>query len=518
MVNAPHRSAPNPANRPDRSNERPVDRIVHRLRDDVGCDRFERYFNQAKLEFHKGKLDVTVPTGFAAELLDRRFGQSIRRAITESSNEGGEPVQLSFHVDQSAFEAASRVESHVRQAAQTAEGDVPVAPKPRWHQSSGDRSRPRRNLNPMRHRLDDFILGESNRLAYTASVRLTQTDCPRRFSPLFIHGTCGVGKTHLLQGLATQFAEANPQATVRCITAETFTNEFINAIRENKLASFRKAYRGVDLLCIDDVHFLANKDATQKELLHTFDAIDLDGARVAMASDGHPRQIRQLSQGLVSRFMAGMVVELAQPEPALCGKLMTRIAARRGLALEPEASDLLAGQCRRRSLAQDLSVRDIEGMLTSVEAVRKLLPDLHSNSGKIGVALIRQALNLSNGSPSVRGRPAKPIKVSQIAAAACQWLQVDMEDLTGRSRHKRVVMARSLTAHLSRTMTTMSFPEIARAMGRPNHSTIVTACKRFQGQIDADQPVDLGPEFQGMTVKDLCEQVATELQRGARTG
>src|SRR5262249_7964579 len=155
---------------------------------------------------------------------------------------------------------------------------------------------------------------------------------------------CGLGKTHLLQGVARRLQEVRPSAVVRYTTGEAFTNEYIAAVRagSGKCEQFRRAYRGVGLLCIDDVHFLANKQATQGELLHTFDAIDLSGARVALASDEHPRMVRSFSEALVSRFMSGAVVKLDFPERELRERMILAIAGRRGHTIDPAGVRLLA--------------------------------------------------------------------------------------------------------------------------------------------------------------------------------
>jgi chromosomal replication initiator protein len=172
----------------------------------------------------------------------------------------------------------------------------------------------------LQHRLDDFVVGLSNRLAYAGATRMADEDGP--CAPLFVHGPSGVGKTHLLQGLAARFTERRPGAVVRYISAEAFTNEFITAVRAGKIDAFRKLYRKVDLLCIDDVHFFSNKDATQSELLFTLDAVGLEGSRLALASDEHPREIQKLSERLLSRFLAGAVVRVDTPDPALREKLV----------------------------------------------------------------------------------------------------------------------------------------------------------------------------------------------------
>ena len=491
-----------------------VQRILTRLRDDVGADRFARYFrDQARVGFDGARLDVTVPTGFVADLVGRRFGDSLRKAA-RAELPTDQQVEIKIRVDRSAFlePAGYAVLPELTPA-------TPVLPPMQPPLVLERRQRPGRGAapGPIRHRLEDYVVGESNRMAYSAAERLADPAGQRCFSPLFIHGGCGLGKTHLLQGIAARWREHAERSTVRYTTAEAFTNEYVQAVRAGRLDTFRKAYRGVNMLCIDDVQFLASKTATQGELLHTFDAIDLDGARVVLASDEHPRQIARLSAALVSRFMSGMVVRLDPPEPALRERIVTRMAERRGLRLDKAAIACLAAD-----FAPGSSVRDLEGALTRVEALARLLPELSADSSTIGVAHVRRALGaVDTGAGGVR-TPRRPMRIDLIRDEVCRFLRVEPSELMGKGRHKRVVLARSLIAHLARTLTTMSYPEIARALGRPNHSTIVTACKRVQEQMARNETPDLGadlsPELAGLTLIALADLLRNTLVRAAWGG
>lgn len=487
-----------------RSEAGAVDRIMARLSQRVGREGFARYFeHQTRVRCVQGRVDVVVPTGFLAELLVRKFRDSIASAAREALEVPG-PVEVTFSVDRAAFAQADS-----RRAA------IAPAPEPR----PAHRPAPAPAGAP-RYRLDDFIVGESNRLAFTAAERLTQPDCPASFTPLFIHGACGMGKTHLLQGIAQRFRERNPGAHVVCTPAEAFTNEYVTAVRTGRLDGFRKTYRGVALLCIDDVQFLSNKNATQGELLHTFDAIGLDGARIVLASDEHPRRVRALSAALVSRFMAGMIVRIDPPEPALREKIVKRLAERRGVRLDPAAASLIAARSGGSTKGLGGSVRDIEGVITRVEAMARLVPEL-APDGRIGLMLVRKALGIDEGGTPVSNRSRRPIRAEQIIEEVCRTLRVEQVELLGRGRHKRVVLARTLSAHLCRQMTTMSYPEVARALGRPNHSTVVTACKRISDQIGRDDPLTLSsetdgcPELAGLTVRTLADQVRDDILRAA---
>lgn len=498
-----------------------MSRFMTQLAERVGREAFAKYFeHQTRLRYSDGLLEVVVPTGFVAELIGRKFSSDLleaaRQELSLSPVHSDAAVELNFRVDADAFGNghAVAVGAPAPRVSPTA---APVRSIPRP-------PTPRVRVAPTpepRYRLEDFVVGESNRLAYTAAERIAQPDGPRPFSHLFIHGPCGLGKTHLLQGIAARFRERRPGAAVVYLTAESFTNSYISDVRSGRIEAFRRAYRDVDLLCLDDVQFFSSKTQTQTELLHTFDAIGLSGARVVLASDEHPRKVRKLSHSLVSRFMSGMVVKIDPPEPSLRERIVAGLAQRRGLKLAPAACALIAGRCA--GAGSGASVRDMEGALTRIEAIRTLAPSLGGEGpgGEIGLVLVRHALGIDEGAPPV-WRQRRPVRVDQIIEEVCRTLRVEHPELLGRGRHKRVVLARTLTAHLSRQMTTLSFPEIARAMGRPNHSTVVTACQRIGRQIERDEALDLGadaiPELAGLTVKALAEQLRDDISRSAAGG
>jgi chromosomal replication initiator protein len=370
-----------------------------------------------------------------------------------------------------------------------------------------------------RQTFDALVVGASNQMAVAAARSVARGET----GLVVLHGPCGLGKSHLLRAIAHEVVRTRPGAVVRCVSAEGFTNEFIQAVRANKVEAFRKAFRTCDLLCVDDVHFLASKEATQQELLHTLDAAAMSGTLVALACDEHPREVARFSERLVSRCMSGPVVRVEPPDAEMRGRLVRHIAARRGLALEDAAVALIADRGGHVGLRQlPASVRDLEGMVIQIEAVRTLLPELScdEDSGperRVGVVLVRKALGLTEGTPAARVA-RRPIQVSEIMDAVCACVGAEAREVMGKGRHQRIVLARSLVAHLSRRLTTMSFPEIARAMGRPNHSTIITAQKRLEREMAATDGGRLdwlhGPAG-GLTLRELVEELAMRIRRDA---
>jgi len=497
--------------------------IRARVSDALGSDRFDRYFGaQTVLRVDGMRLDVTVPSKFMADLIGRRFGQVLRTAVREVLAPGAEPAQgadgaLSFRVSTSTF-GRTPPAPEAEDGTALPRAPVPLAPRRATALTSGTRIR---SETDGRFSLETFLVGQSNRLAHAGAARVAEEDGPGALGRLFVQGNCGVGKTHLLRGIAARFKQRRPHARVRYTTGEEFTNEFIAAVRGNSLDAFRRSFRKVDLLCLDDAHFLSGKDKTQTELLHTFDAIDLDGARIVVASDEHPRDIRELSSQLVSRFMAAGVVSIDAPELELRERIARAAAQRRGLRFEDGAIRLLCERAGPRGGARP-SVRDLEGALTQVEALVRVsgVPGSAGIAPTVTVGTVRRALNLGeNGSPA---RTARPVPFQLMISEICRELGVAHEDFCGRGRHKRVVLARSMCAFLGRSLTTLSYPEMARMMGRPTHSTLIMACARVRDRLDDGKDTglhdELGPEAAGLTLRGLCDRLRAVVIRAAERG
>lgn len=497
--------------------------LADQLATNITADRYQRFFaGQARLRVVDGHiLEVVVPSRQVAELLDRRFAGNLR-AVADSVI--GRNALVRFVVIAPPINAAVDAASAAAANRNTRATEIAGAPVSNTTtpaaavsaRAAAPRTAETASRTPRQLLLKNFIVGHSNRLAYNAALQTAETSMATHLGPLFLHGSCGMGKTHLVQGIAARYRELNPNARVKCTTGEAFTNEFVAAIKTNKVEAFRAVYRRVDLLCIDDVHFVASKEATQAELLHTFDAIGLSGARIVLASDEHPREIERVSKSLISRFLSGLVARIDPPDMKLREELARAFALRRGLMLDDSAARLIAERSGVSAVpGVGGSVRELEGLLTQVEAAHRLLPNL-STGGTVGLATVRTALGINDGDGrTVRAK--RPVPMEAILHVVCRELRVDPGEFAGTGRHKRVVLARAVTVQLARELTTLSYPEIARAMRRPNHSTVITAHQRLTGQLEQSPDMDIstvcGPEFAGETLRGLCERLKGECVR-----
>lgn len=451
--------------------------IERRLAARIGAARYRMWFAEpARLRIDGSRLEVLAPSRFAADWIERNFREDLSSVAADV---GLAIVAVTVH------EAPGLVSPDAPAATPREVASLPAVRRdqPRWR------------------RLSDFVVGESNRIAFEAARRLAEDDLGG-IRGILLHGGCGVGKTHLLQGLCSRRRELHPQERIRYTTGEQFTNDYIQAVRGGSIEAFRAKVRKLDLLAIDDVHFLSNKGATQAEFLHTIDAIGLGGARIAIVTDAHPRALRSFSEALVSRMLAGMVVQVEAPDRNTREALVTRIAAERGIALEPAAARLIGD----RAIG---SVREIEGALARVAAAL-LLEDL---GGIATLSLVERALGV--GDAAVRGAPPR---IAAIVEATCEELGVNRDDLAATGRHRRVVLARGVVVHLAREMTTLSFPEIARHLGRNAHSSAHAAAKRVRDMLDRGE--ELPPDDRAAaarSVRELVETVRRGVERRTRS-
>jgi chromosomal replication initiator protein len=334
--------------------------------------------------------------------------------------------------------------------------------EPRHRDLLDSSARPR-----LRHELETFVVGQSNQLAYNTALYVAEFP-GAQYNPLFIHGGCGLGKTHLLQGLCKRFIQHHPTRRWTYLTGEEFTNEFLTALRANKIDSFRRKLRDLDLLVIDDVHFLGGKKATQEEFLHTFNAIQAMGRQVVIASDNHPKMIEEFGESVINRFVSGMVVRIDPPNFVTRCELLRSLSLRNGLCLGEEVVGWVA-----RRVTQN--VRELEGAVTRIAAHVKLTgrdPDVQMAQESLG-DLDRQLV--------------APVRPENILVSVCNYFGLENKDLMSGRRQRTISLARSVAMYLVRKTAKLSFPEIGMRMGKRNHSTVISACRRIERAVQRNE-------------------------------
>lgn len=476
--------------------------IAHTLMNRVGSDRFDRYFRDAaRLELEGETLTVRVDSPFYKDWLIARFAQPLLEAAREVT--GNPRLTLNWSAEPPSAADPSETPHNPAPTADDPQPRRAGRPAPQSRRAgAASRSLWRSGSNAsLRHRLDEFVVGPGNRIPLEAATRLADLRSDPGYRLLFIHGRCGVGKTHLLQGIAQRVAESSSHDKPRVwyATGEAFTNEYVASVRTGRIEAFRKQIRALDLLCIDDVHFIAGKSSTQSECLHTLDALDLGGARVALASDAHPRQIENFSERLRSRCLSGLMLELTSPDRETRMQMIESMARMRGFLLQHDAVQII-------EQSSGPTARDLEGVLTRIDAVRRLT----TLDGLVSAALVRSVIDSAS-----TFKPRRPIRAELIVDVICRELGIDRAEILGPGRHKRLVLARSLAAYLARELTTQSYPEIARALGRPSHSSVITACQRFTRQTAETITPSVGADLVGMTHADLCSRLRSAVVQAA---
>ena len=464
---------------PLRAEQEQMDGFFGALVSRIGPQKYNAWFKHGtRAVVEDGHVRILVPNPFVANWIEAHYQADMVAAVQEHL--GREmPVVVTVDPSLSGSLRKTQLDNQAQLVAKASQGHGRV-----------DRATPQVQL---RHKLEDFIVGESNRLAHSAALQVA-TGQNAAFNTLFVHGPCGVGKTHLLQGICNLASKRTGQVRWRYVTGEQFTNEFITSLRAKKLEEFRSRYRKLDLLAIDDVHFLAAKKATQDEFLHTFVAIESAGKTVVMASDAHPRLVGDLNDGLVSRFMSGMVVKVSAPDFATRMSILTRRSQQMKLSLTPDVLEYVGRHVRG-------SVRELEGTLIKLTALSAL------EKGPVTLSLATEAL------ADHMARTESVITVGDIEAAAAAFFGITPADIHSSRRTKTVSVARMVAMFLARRHTRMSYPEIGRFMGK-NHSSAVLAVQRLEailkstGELEWLTPIGIKTMPAAKVVEMLTEQLS----------
>ncbi|MEL7239920.1 MAG: DnaA/Hda family protein, partial [Planctomycetota bacterium] len=357
-----------------------LQRLAGAIERRVGRQRYSVWFAKStKMRLGHDGLHIAVPNDFISDWITRHFKQAVSEAVVEVLNCS---LPVKYDVVPRFFEdggaagdgelftpppmpngGPSNAPSGNSQV--LAQASAPIArtnidPLPRGIGAAvGPEFAPREQPR-LRHGLDEFIVGPSNELAFNCCQHVAEKP-GKRYNPLFIHGGVGLGKTHLLQALCREYATKHPTGRWAYMTGEEFTNSFLQAIRTNKVDAFRRRMRDLDLLVIDDVHFLGGKKATQEEFLHTFNAVEAMGNQVVMASDAHPRTIASFGESLINRFVSGMVVRIESPNKIMRERILQALARRHDIALPEDVADWIATRVTQ-------NVRELEGAVTRLAA------------------------------------------------------------------------------------------------------------------------------------------------------
>lgn len=420
-------------------------------------------------EVNGDEVVIGVPNAFTKAWLENKYHKNILQSVAHITN--GVVTKAKYIVGQkNAFSSEHPVEEKL--APQT-----PVAPEPitGTNQTEKHTHKPIQNgvnsfgLNP-RYTFETFIVGKANELAHAAALAASKKP-GEVYNPLFVYGGSGMGKTHLMQAIGNRILENDPHKNVIYVPCEKFTNEFIMGISQGKTETFKNKYRSADVLLIDDVQFLSNKEGTQEEFFHTFNALHQNNKQIVLSSDRPPKAISALEERLVSRFEWGMLVDLAPPD------LETRIAilqskcAERNCVLDRESISYIARHVQS-------NIREMEGVLNRIIAYHNL------NNTPPNLDNIKKLLQTSSAHANHKNRA---LTSKDIINTITAYFGISQANLLGASRQKELVMPRQIAMFLLREELKSSYPSIGNEMGGRDHTTAMHAYEKIRQSIDEDE-------------------------------
>ncbi|MGA9775169.1 MAG: chromosomal replication initiator protein DnaA [Candidatus Dormiibacterota bacterium] len=424
------------------------------LRFQVSRPGYEAWLKNARLlHFDEGgaRAVIGVPTPLARDWVSDRYGAVIRETLSAILNQD---VNVEFAVQSSGG------------ADGPASGQLPEAPRELGPDGAGDTVP---GLNP-RYTFSTFVVGNTSLLAH-AACRAVADSPSRAYNPLFLYGGVGLGKTHLMHAVGHAVWQSHRQR-VAYVTSESFMNQMITSIQENRTAEFRTRYRTVDVLLVDDIQFLAGKDRTQEEFFHTFNALQEVNRQIVITSDRPPREIPTLEERLRTRFEGGLMVDIQPPDfETRLAILRSKLSPSQGW-LSEEVLSFIAHHIKK-------NIRELEGALTRVLAHASI-------TGRGSPALDEVAEILRDIIPTA---DARPLSVDAVQAVVADYYGISVVEMTSKRRDKHIVFPRQIAMYLIREEIAMSLPAIGQAFGGRDHTTVLHSYEKISNDAKEDPKV-----------------------------
>ncbi|TSA32454.1 MAG: chromosomal replication initiator protein DnaA [Opitutales bacterium] len=407
------------------------------------------------LEIAEGNvLVLEAPSVLTEAWVNSNYGEVLRRQLTLVAGRNMD-YRLTASID------ASRQLPPVAAPASRATRQTSVSPPPAIKANNT---------------FENFIVGPENEMAHGASLAVAK-EPGHYYNPLFIHGPTGLGKTHLMHAIAHSVYAANPQARIAYISSETFTNDFITALQSGSVAPFRRRYRELDLLLIDDIHFLAGKESTQDEFFHTFNELHNNHKQVVLTSDRPASEIAKLQERLVSRFQWGMVASIQAPGLETRIAILRKKAAARGLELQPEIAEFIASRVSR-------NVRNLEGAVTRIVGLMGM------TRKPLEIAQVEKLLH-----DILVEEASHTLTAEVIQRKVAEHYRIQMSDMTSKRRMQNIAFPRQVAMYLSTQLTGMSLVSIGQVFGGRDHGTVIHARKTVVNQMEVDANVRRTVEY-----------------------
>lgn len=423
------------------------DKICPILSRELSEQSFKTWFGPVIcLQSSESSLTLGVPDAYYGQWLKDHYEGLIQSAAVEVL--GGSPRTILYEV----VKSSEPEKTHRPAPSSPAESSQIEVPVP------GRSAALNKNYT-----FDQFVIGPGNRFAHAAAMAVVEAPA-RNYNPLFIYGPVGLGKTHLMQSIAHEIKLRNPKFNVLYISSEKFTNQLISAIQKRSTPDFRSKYRTLDLLLIDDIHFLAEKEATQEEFFHTFNALYDAHKQIVVSSDRPPKDIPGLEERLVSRFGWGLVTDIQPPDFETRVAILKKKMERETVVVPDDVSYFIASKIKS-------NIRELEGALIRVVAYCSL------TGAPLTLSVAQDVLK-----DSLKEEEQK-INIDQIQRVVAEYFNLKVSDLRSKRRTKSVVLPRQLSMYLIRSLTNHSLPEIGEFFGGRDHTTVLHACQKIEREM-----------------------------------
>jgi chromosomal replication initiator protein len=427
--------------------------VLEHIRGTVQPKQFDLWFRRIRvLDLQNDFIVLEVPNKFFRDWVRSFYLISIRKAL---ELETGRDLEVRFLI---ARETEQETPPRAGKPMPPHGSRTPIAPPPIDPSET-------LQLNP-RFTFDSFVVGLRNQLAHAAAQAIA--DRPSQtYNPLFVHGSVGLGKTHLLQAVCHAVLERYPDMRIAYISCETFVNAFIGAIESGKLKDFRYRYRGVDMLLVDDIHFLAHKERTQEEFFHTFNTLFNSDKQIILSSDSPPQAIATLQERLASRFRCGLVTEIEPPTFETRVAILKRYGRRLSVDLPDDVCEFVASHITT-------NIRVLEG------AIHKILNFTRHRNRPIGLESAREAL------PHLVSDPRRAATLEDITRIVASYYKVKVSDILGKRRLKAITLPRHISFFLARRLTPHSLQEVGGYYGGRDHTTVLHGIRKIETLIEKD--------------------------------
>jgi chromosomal replication initiator protein len=432
-------------------------RSLEHIRSSVQPKQFDLWFRNIRvIDLQDDGITLEVPNRFFRDWVRDFYLGSLRRAL---EIETGRSLEIDFII-------ATDPPPTVR--APAASSTAPTVKATRPALPGGIDPSETLQLNP-RFRFDSFVVGLRNQLAHAAALAVVDRPA-HSYNPFFVHGSVGLGKTHLLQAACHAVLDRDPHTQIAYISCETFVNAFIGAIESGKLKEFRYRYRGVDMLVVDDIHFLAHKERTQEEFFHTFNTLYNSQKQIVLSSDCPPQAIATLQERLASRFGCGLVTEIEPPVFETRVQILKRYGERLGVTIADDVCEFIASHITT-------NIRVLEG------AIHKILNFARHKQRPIDLDSAREAL------PHLVSDPRRAATLEDITRIVASYYKVKVSDILGKRRTKQITLPRQICMFLGRRLTSHSLQEIGGYYGGRDHSTVLHGVHKIEDTIEDDAQI-----------------------------